>query len=114
MGAIKVAIDSRRDAKTSKVIGVASTVQGGGKTVASANLALFCALTGAKTLLIDADLRRCDLSTKLAPGALTGIAAVVRGDVGIAETRKQLSVRLMVFARRQGVWNGKFERTRSL
>ncbi len=58
------------------------------------NLALFCALTGAKTLLIDADLRRCDLSTKLAPGALTGIPAVVRGDVGIAETLKQLSVHL--------------------
>jgi polysaccharide biosynthesis transport protein len=94
MGAIKVAIDSGRDKKTLKVIGVASTVQGEGKTVASANLALFCALTGAKTLLIDADLRRCDLSTKLAPGALSDIAAVVRGDVGIAETLKQLSEHL--------------------
>ena len=89
MGAIKVAIDSPPDAETSKVIGVVSTVQGEGKTVTSANLALFCALTGAKTLLIDADLRRCDLSAKLAPGARSSIAAVVRGDVGIAESMKQ-------------------------
>jgi polysaccharide biosynthesis transport protein len=81
-------------AEKSKVIGVVSTVQREGKTVASANLALFCALTGAKTLLIDADLRRCDLSTKLAPDALSGIAAVVSGDVGIAETLKQLSEHL--------------------
>jgi succinoglycan biosynthesis transport protein ExoP len=103
MGAIKVAIDSRPDAgtskvkrrrETSKVIGVVSTVQGEGKTVTSANLALFCALTGAKTLLIDADLRRCDLSTKVAPGARSSIAAVVRGDVGIAETLEQLSEHL--------------------
>ena len=101
MGAIKVAIDSRRDAETSKVkrhrskvIGVVSTVQGEGKTVTSANLALFCASTGAKTLLIDADLRRCDLSTKLAPGALSSIAAVVRSDVDIAETLKRLSEHL--------------------
>jgi succinoglycan biosynthesis transport protein ExoP len=103
MGAIKVAIDSPRDAEKSpakkvsaktKVIGVVSTVQREGKTVASANLALFCALTGAKTLLIDADLRRCDLSTKLAPDALSGIAAVVSGDGGIAETLKQLSEHL--------------------
>jgi succinoglycan biosynthesis transport protein ExoP len=94
MGAIKVAIDSRRDPDTSKVIGVVSTVQGEGKTVTSANLALFCALTGAKTLLIDADLRRCDLSTKLAPGALSSLAAVVRGDVDIAKTLKQLSEHL--------------------
>jgi polysaccharide biosynthesis transport protein len=101
MGAIKVAIDSRRDAETSKVkrhrskvIGVVSTVQGEGKTVTCANLALFCASTGAKTLLIDADLRRCDLSTKLAPGALSSIAAVVRSDVDIAETVKRLSEHL--------------------
>lgn len=94
MGAIKVAIDSRRDAETSKVIGVVSTVQGEGKTVTSANLALFCALTGAKTLLIDADLRRCGLSAKLAPGARSSIAAAVHGDVGIAESIKQLSEHL--------------------
>jgi polysaccharide biosynthesis transport protein len=98
MGAIKVAIDSRPDAggrrKTSSVIGIVSTVQGEGKTVTSANLALFCALTGAKTLLIDADLRRCDLSTKLAPAALSTLVAVLRGDIGIAETLKQLSEHL--------------------
>ena len=101
MGAIKVAIDSRRDAETSKVkrhrskvIGVVSTVQGEGKTVTCANLALFCASTGAKTLLINADMRRCDLSTKLAPGALSSIAAVVRSDGDIAETVKRLSEHL--------------------
>jgi polysaccharide biosynthesis transport protein len=91
MGAIKVEIDIACDAGAPNVIGVVSSVEGEGKSFTSANIAVFCALTGASTLLIDADLRNCSLSRELAPAAVLSLAAVIRGKAQIIDAVKQLS-----------------------
>lgn len=51
-------LDSPRYAGVSKVILMASTQPSEGKTIASSNFALSCALSGQRTVLIDCDLRR--------------------------------------------------------
>jgi len=51
-------LDSPRYVELSKVLLCVSTQPGEGKTVTSCNLAISCALSGEKTLLIDFDMRR--------------------------------------------------------
>jgi len=51
-------LDSPRYAEMSKVLLCVSTQPGEGKTIASCGLAISCALSGQKTLLIDFDMRR--------------------------------------------------------
>ena len=51
-------LDSPRYAEMSKVMLCVSTQPGEGKTITSSNLAISCALSGEKTLLIDFDMRR--------------------------------------------------------
>lgn len=91
MRAIKVAIDSRRDVGPAKIIAVTSTVEGEGKSVTSTNFAVFCASTGARTLLIDADLRRCHLSRELAPEGVFSLASVIRGEAQTDQALTRLS-----------------------
>jgi capsular exopolysaccharide synthesis family protein len=55
-------VDSPRYAGVSKVVLLVSTQPGEGKTIASSNFALSCALSGQRTLLIDGDLRRPHLA----------------------------------------------------
>lgn len=49
-------------------VGLASMNDGEGKSTLAGNLAALCARTGARTLLVDADLRAGSLSRSLAPG----------------------------------------------
>ncbi|MCL2103830.1 MAG: AAA family ATPase, partial [Kiritimatiellaeota bacterium] len=51
-------LDSPRYVEMSKVLLCVSTQPGEGKTITSCNLAISCALSGEKTLLIDFDMRR--------------------------------------------------------
>jgi len=58
IGSLRNLLDSPRYAEMSKVMLCVSTQPGEGKTVTSCNLAISCALSGEKTLLIDFDMRR--------------------------------------------------------
>jgi succinoglycan biosynthesis transport protein ExoP len=73
---IKVAIDLHPS--KSKIIGIVSALPGEGKSTVAAAFAAFVAKTGARTLLVDADLRNPSLTTSLgragAPGLLHMVA----------------------------------------
>ncbi len=90
----KVAIDLHSSTAYGKTIGIVSAGEGEGKTVTSANLAIFCADTGAKTLLIDADLRKCALSKSFGTDAVAGVVEVVRGASRFESTIIKLSEHL--------------------
>jgi succinoglycan biosynthesis transport protein ExoP len=81
MQAIKLAAELREPMKTSRVIGITSALPKEGKTTISINLARLIALTGAKTALVDCDLRICGLTRILAPEAKIGLREVVNQDL---------------------------------
>jgi polysaccharide biosynthesis transport protein len=75
----KVATDLALADSRSKVLGSISMLPDEGKTTVCYNLASLIATTGARTLVIDADLRRPTLSKMVAPHCKTGlIEAVLR------------------------------------
>jgi succinoglycan biosynthesis transport protein ExoP len=77
--AVKVALDLSNVDKSNKVIGISSSLPNEGKSSIATSLAQLCAYGGARTLLIDCDLRLPSLSQTLAPSAMTGLIEVVSG-----------------------------------
>ena len=67
--------------KRSKLIGVASALSDEGSSTVAKNLASLMAGTGAKTLLIDGDLRGRALSKLLAPNAQRGLVEAARANL---------------------------------
>jgi succinoglycan biosynthesis transport protein ExoP len=89
---MKVAIDSQPSSTArGKTIGIVSAGAGEGKTVTSGNLAVFCAETGARTLLVDADLRKCAMSKNLKLESAPGVVEVTRNPGSFEETIIKLS-----------------------
>src|SRR3984957_10070866 len=87
---IKVAIDLHPTG--GKVIGIVSALPGEGKTTVAAGFAAFVAKSGARTLLIDADLRNPSMTRTLgyqdAPGLLELVAdKSALGDLVITDTK---------------------------
>ena len=76
---IKVAIDLSPAVSGGRVVGLTSSVPNEGKSSIAAAVARLAAQTGARTLLIDCDLRNPSLSRLLAPKAKFGLLDVVRG-----------------------------------
>jgi succinoglycan biosynthesis transport protein ExoP len=71
---VKASINKNHVAHGAKVIGIVSSVSREGKTTIAANLAaLMIASTGARALVIDADLHMRSLTAKLAPDAGEGL-----------------------------------------
>ncbi|TKV78250.1 hypothetical protein FDV58_27270 [Bradyrhizobium elkanii] len=71
---VKAMLDRAPASTGAKVIGVVSAVSKEGKTVVAANLAaLILSSSGARTLLIDADLHLRNLTTALSPDAKVGL-----------------------------------------
>jgi len=70
MRRIKIAVDVTRIDSGPKVVGVISVLPREGKSTVSANLARLIASQGARTLLIDADLRGLGLTRVMASGQL--------------------------------------------
>lgn len=66
--------------KSCKVVGFVSVLPGEGKTTAAANFACLAAASGAKTLLIDADLRGRGLTGRLPPASGGGLVEAVAGE----------------------------------
>lgn len=74
---IKVAVEHALDDGPCKVIGITSAVAGEGKSTIAAALALVCAQSGKRVILLDGDFRHPSLSKSLAPSAKLGLAEVV-------------------------------------
>jgi polysaccharide biosynthesis transport protein len=80
---VKTSVDMTATGGSGRVIGILSALPGEGKSTIAANLAALCAHSGAKTLLIDGDLRKPTLSRALAPRAGCGLLEVLQGDAPI-------------------------------
>ncbi|MFK4560618.1 polysaccharide biosynthesis tyrosine autokinase [Bradyrhizobium ottawaense] len=74
---LKVAIDLNAIVRENRVLAVTSTLPNEGKSTLSTNLAQLIAHSGAKVILIDADLRNPSLSRALRPDAKIGLVEVV-------------------------------------
>lgn len=71
--------------KTKMVVCITSTESGDGKTFISTNLAALYAMGGKKTLLIDLDIRKPNIHTKLALENGNGISNYLAGDCELDE-----------------------------
>ncbi len=85
MRSAKIAADLAIGDRQPKVIGVVSTLPGEGKTTVSANFAELLASQGARTLLIDADLRNPGLTRALARHADAGLLEAVLNGKSLKE-----------------------------
>jgi len=80
--------DYRIDVMQCKVVAVTSAVAGEGKTVSAVNLAMNLASSGRKkVLLIDVDLRKCDLATHMRVPPVPGLTEFL---AGAADTKEIL------------------------
>lgn len=83
---IKVLVDAAHRANGDKVICVVSSVANEGKTTILTNLAAHMAVTSpVRLLVIDCDLHRRRLTTRLAPGADEGLIEALRDPSRLAE-----------------------------
>src|SRR5450631_487171 len=78
---VKTSVDLAAITRSLKFIGTVSALPGEGKSTVSANLAYLFANGGAKTLLIDGDLRNPTLSRNMAPQDALGLLQVIQGTV---------------------------------
>ena len=85
MRAIRTRIEFVLRRKEKMVICVTSTESGDGKTFLSTNLASLYAMTGKKTLLIDLDLRKPNIHTKLGLESGNGMSNYLIGDCELEE-----------------------------
>jgi polysaccharide biosynthesis transport protein len=80
---VKMAVDLSSNVKGGKIIGFTSSVPNEGKSSIVSAVARLAAQTGAKTLLVDCDLRNPSLSDLLAPTAAYGLLEVLKGDLTV-------------------------------
>ena len=78
---IKVASD--RSTPEPVILGIVSTTAGEGASFIAVNFAQLLASDGSETLLIDADLRRSELSKRIAPDAKVGLAQLIRSETAL-------------------------------
>jgi succinoglycan biosynthesis transport protein ExoP len=103
--AIKISADLTLAGRTPKVIGIVSVLPGEGKSTIAKNLSSLLAHQGARTLLIDTDLRNPGLTRAVVPEAEAGLAqAVLEGkpikDLIYHEEESKLDVLPAVLQRR--------------
>jgi len=83
--AIKISADLTLAGRTPKIVGIISVLPGEGKSTVAKNLGSLLAHQGARTLLIDADLRNPGLTRAVAPEAEVGLAQAVLEDKPIKD-----------------------------
>lgn len=79
--AIKLAIDMNGAFKATRVIGFTSSLPNEGKSTIAFSLAQLMAQVGARTILVDCDIRNPSLSRALAPRAKKGLIDILTGRV---------------------------------
>jgi succinoglycan biosynthesis transport protein ExoP len=89
--AIKVAIDleASKAGKFTRVVGICSSLPNEGKSTVATNLAQLAAMSGARTLLVDCDLRNPSLSNVLAPDAEAGILELLAGTATLEQVMRR-------------------------
>jgi succinoglycan biosynthesis transport protein ExoP len=81
----KVALDLALGERKPKIIGIISALPNEGKSTVAKNFASLLAHLGARTVLIDADLRNPDLTRGIARNAEAGIVEAIRGDKSVRD-----------------------------
>jgi polysaccharide biosynthesis transport protein len=81
----KIAVDLLAMNKKTKIIGIVSALPGEGKSTISVNFAELLAGQGARTLLIDGDLRNPGATRQLGSNATQGIVEVIRDGLPIRD-----------------------------
>jgi succinoglycan biosynthesis transport protein ExoP len=82
---IKLALDLRSEAASSKVIGLTSCLPSEGKSSIAAAMAMLIAQGGARVILVDCDVRNPSLTRALASDASVGFLDVVDRNVALAD-----------------------------
>ena len=85
MRAIRTRVEFILQRKDKLTICITSTESGDGKTFLSTNLAALYAMTGKKTLLVDLDLRKPNIHTKLGVDNGSGLSNYLIGDCTLEE-----------------------------
>lgn len=89
----------RIDVLDCKVVAVTSAIAGEGKTVSTVNLAMNIASSGRKkVLLIDVDLRKCDLSKRMRVPPLPGLTELIAGAARMQDILRTVAPGLFVIA----------------
>jgi len=93
----KLASDAMLPHRETRVIGVTSALPGEGKSTVATNFAALLAVSGKRTLLIDADVRKPGLSTMMKPAPQAGLIEALMGDITWnqaikTDRRSQLSI----------------------
>jgi len=76
--AVKVAADLVSATKGTKIVGITSSLPNEGKSTIATALAQLVATGGARTLLVDCDLRNPSLTRKLSPDAKIGLLDIIK------------------------------------
>lgn len=82
---LKVAVDLNSIVRENRVLAVTSTLPNEGKSTLSTNLAQLIAHSGAKVILVDADLRNPSLSRALRPDSKVGLVDLVAQKVQLED-----------------------------
>jgi exopolysaccharide transport family protein len=77
--AVRLAVQRAARLDNAKVVMITSAMDGEGKTTLAVNLALSLAVSGAKTILIEGDLRNPELTRSLCPNAEAGLIEAATG-----------------------------------
>ncbi|MGX5720325.1 polysaccharide biosynthesis tyrosine autokinase [Shinella zoogloeoides] len=77
----KLTSETMLTGRESRVIGVTSALPGEGKSTVATNFAALLAISGKRTLLIDADVRRPGLSAMMKPAPQVGLIEAVSGEI---------------------------------
>lgn len=83
--AVRAFIAMRNQTRPTKVIALASTLPGEGKTTSALSLARVMAMSGDRVLLIDCDVRRAGVMRALGRTSETGLADVLDGRVSMQQ-----------------------------
>lgn len=81
----KIAVDMTNTAHRGKVVGIVSTLPGEGKSTVAMNFAELLSMQGAKTLLIDCDLRNPGTTRALGRDASVGLVEVLTQGLPVRE-----------------------------
>lgn len=79
--ALRREVDVRQVEPGPRIILIAASLPGEGASVVASNLAHYYAQTGDRVVLIDADLRRANLTRQLAPRRSAGLAEALNGTI---------------------------------
>ena len=81
---IKMAIDLENRSRSSKVIGLTSTIPNEGKSTVALAVGQLIARNGASVIVVDCDLRNPSLTRSVAPNAASGVVELAYGRASLA------------------------------